>query len=669
MPNLYDGDNRMNESKKKQKSTTPMLDSFGRNLTELALKGELDPVIGRDVEVREIVQILNKRKKNNPILIGEPGVGKTAIVEGLAQRMVSDDVDIHLRGKQIIEINLGAMVSGTKYRGEFELRIEDLLKEFQQNPNIIAFIDEIHNIVGAGGAAGALDASNIIKPALANGTLKCIGATTFDEYKKYIEDEGALERRFQKIYVKEPTKEETLIILKNIKDKYEEHHGVIYSDEILEECVSLTDRYITLRKFPDKAIDLMDEIGSRAKLRKKLGEDGNKILEIVKKIALASDNKKEAANSQHFEKAGKYRDEEHLLMEQLDKERAKIKESLMSNKVDIIFEDVASVVAIRIGVPITKLSKDENKNLLNLAKDLKSVVIGQDDAIDKMAGAIQRARIGIQDPNKPTATFMLLGSTGVGKTYLAKVLAELVFNTTDSFIRVDMSEYMEKHSVSKLIGSPPGYVGYESKGQLTEKIKNRPYSLVLFDEIEKAHTDVHNILLQLLDEGKLTDSSGTEVNFKNTIIIMTSNIGTKNLIDEGGLGFRMAERTHEQAESIVFKELENRFKPELLNRMDEKVVFKTLSEENVLTIVSLELKHILDRVKEKGYNIKISDEVKKYIAEEGYSKKYGARPIKRFITTKIGALISDHVLKNKITVGDDAEVIMSKDKKMKLKKC
>jgi len=636
-----DEENSGSDKTRKTNSSTPNLDKFGKDLTKLAAIGKLDPVIGREDEIDQTIEILNKRKKNNPILVGEPGVGKTAIAEGLALRIHQKKVDRSLLNKKIIELNITSIVSGTKYRGEFEQRMEDIIKEVQKNPDIIIFIDEIHNVIGAGGASGSMDAANIIKPALARGEMKCIGATTLDEYKKVIENDSALERRFQKIYINVPTKEETFEILNQIKVKYEDFHGVSYSDDILKSCVDITDRYITDRNFPDKALDLMDEVGSSVKLHKIQIPESIKKLE--SEMSDIVDKKEIAAKKQDYENAAIYRDKQRTILALIEQENIKWKEQIKNSKIPVELEDIAKIVSKHTGIPLNKLTDSENVKLIKLDKFLKDKIIGQDEAVEKIVDAIHRSRIGIQDPDKPIASFLFLGSTGVGKTYLAKTLARFMFDTEESFIRFDMSEYMEKISVSKLIGAPPGYVGYEEKGILTEKVKNRPYSILLFDEIEKAHPDLFNILLQILDEGKLTDATGKEINFKNTVIILTSNIGTEKILSEKRLGFNTS-TTQTDVNEMVMSELKKKFKPELINRIDEKVVFKPISDDDVLRIIDLELTKLNKRIQDKGYKLSINISVKRFLASVGYDRDYGARPLKRAITTYIETPIAKFLL-------------------------
>lgn len=644
-----------------KKSKTPLLDHYGKDLTELAAKGGLDPVVGRESEIDKLVQILNKRKKNNPVLVGEAGVGKTAIAEGLALRIANKQVDRWLFNKRIIEINFTNLVSGTKYRGEFEQKMENILKEIKGNQDVIIFIDELHNVVGAGGASGSMDAANILKPALARGEVKVIGATTVDEYKKIIENDSALERRFQKILVNIPGKEETLQILKQLRDKYESHHNVTYSDEVLKKCVEFTDRYINYRNFPDKAIDCIDEVGSRVKLNNAtVPENIKKLEEELKGI---TEKKKEAAKTQKYEDAAKFRDKEREMLAKIEEESIKWEEKLKENKVEVTVQNIAEVISTHTGIPVNKLTDDENKKLVSMEERLGDVVIGQAEAVRKISEAIQRSRLGIQDPNKPIASFLLLGSTGVGKTYVAKQLAKLMFNTEDSFIRFDMSEYMDKFNVTKLIGSPPGYVGHEDRGLLTEAVKNRPYSIVLFDEIEKAHPDIFNIFLQVLDDGILTDGTGREINFKNTVIIMTSNIGTDKIMNKKGVGFDISSDEHADISQMVGEELKKHLRPELINRIDEKIVFNTLNEKDIAKIVNLELDKAISRITDKGYDVAVAKSVKDFLVEIGYEKEYGARPLKRAITTHVENVVAQTILKNGLKEGD--KIRLSYDKRSK----
>ena len=629
-------------------NSTKVLEHFGRDLTADARAGKLDPVIGREEEIDKLVQILNKRKKNNPVIVGEAGIGKTALVEGLAIRIVERKADRWLLNKRIIELNLSSLVGGTKYRGQFEERMKAIIDEAVNNDDIIIFIDELHNVIGAGGASGSMDAAQIIKPELARGTMRVIGATTLDEYKKSIANDSALERRFQKVTLDVPSAEETFQILKQIRARYEDFHAVQYSDEILRYIIEITDRYVTNRNFPDKAIDLMDEVGSKAKLG--FREAPSELQDLEEKLMGIEVDKKKAVRQQKFEEAAKYRDQERNTKEQLMKVTEDWKKSLMDDKQDIEVSDVASVISAQTGIPLSKLTDDESDRLVKMQTYLQDRVIGQEEAIEKICEAVQRSRVGIQDPNKPIASLLFLGSTGVGKTYLAKILAKYMFDREDSLIRFDMSEYSEKFQVTKLIGSPPGYAGHEEKGQLTEKIKNRPYSIVLFDEMEKAHEDVWNILLQILDEGKLTDNHGQMVNFKNTVIIMTSNIGTEAIVGKKQLGFSQGSEA-ENVERIVLKALEKKMKPELINRIDEKVVFKQLATKEIIQIVDLELQHVVNRIESLGYEVHVSDAVKDFLAEVGYDKKYGARPLKRAIVKYIENVFTQAVLKGTIKEG------------------
>jgi ATP-dependent Clp protease ATP-binding subunit ClpC len=654
-------DSNNNKIKSNKKSKTPLLDHYGKDLTELAAKEGLDPVVGREKEIDKLVQILNKRKKNNPVLVGEAGVGKTAIAEGLALRIANKQVDRWLFNKRIVEINFTNIVSGTKYRGEFEQKMENILKEIKGSPDVIIFIDELHNVVGAGGASGSMDAANILKPALARGEVNVIGATTVDEYKKIIENDSALERRFQKILVNIPGKEETFEILKQLRDKYEAHHNVIYSDDVLKKCVEFTDRYINYRNFPDKAIDCIDEVGSRVKLNNATVPESIKKLE--EELSGITEKKKEAAKTQKYEDAAKFRDKEREMLAKIEEESIKWEEKLKENKVEVTVQNIAEVISSHTGIPVNKLTDDENKKLVSMDERLGEVVIGQAEAVKKVSEAIQRSRLGIQDPNKPIASFLLLGSTGVGKTYLAKQLAKIMFNTEDSFIRFDMSEYMDKFNVTKLIGSPPGYVGHEDRGLLTEAVKNRPYSIVLFDEIEKAHPDIFNIFLQVLDDGILTDGTGREINFKNTVIIMTSNIGTDKIMNKKGVGFDISSDEHADISQMVGEELKKHLRPELINRIDEKIVFNTLKEKDIAKIVNLELDKAIKRITEKGYDVAVAKSVKDFLVEIGYEKEYGARPLKRAITTHVENVVAQTILKNGLKEGD--KIRLSYDKRSK----
>lgn len=646
------------------RSKTPNLDLFGKDLTKLAAEGKLDPVIGRDEEIYKIIQILNKRKKNNPIIVSEAGVGKTALVEGLAIKIAKKEVDRWLFNKKIIELNITSIVSGTKYRGEFEQRMEDIVREIKDNQDIIVFIDEIHNIVGAGGASGSMDASNIIKPALARGEMHCIGATTLDEFKKVIENEGALERRFQKVYLTIPTKDETIEILKKIKYKYEEYHGVNYSDEVIEKCVDYSDKYITYRNFPDKAIDILDEVGAKAKLKLQMPDE---IKVIEKTLEEISERKTQAATTQKYEEAARLRDKERELKVQIEEEILKWDNIIKKKRIDITTEDVAYVISSHTGIPLKTFNKDDDDKIYKIEEYLKENIIGQDEAVIKVCEAIQRSKIGIQDPEKPQ-NFLFLGPTGVGKTQLAKTLANYLFSTKDSFIRFDMSEFTEKFNITKLIGAPPGFIGYEEKGQLTEKVKNRPYSIVLFDEIEKAHPEIFSIFLQILDEGRLTDAMGKEVNFKNTIIIMTSNIGTDKILNKKSLGFDMNTNNSQNTYNIVMEELKKYFKPELINRIGEKIVFNTLNQDDVVKVVELELKKVLKRIEEKGFSITIGKEVKEFIANIGYEKEYGARPLKRAIVENVENVIARSIFNKEIDSTKPIKLVLDKKSKQVIAK-
>ncbi len=646
---MEDISRRSSASTKATKGTgqkgTPALDKFGKDITHLASEGKLDPVIGRETEIERLAQILSRRKKNNPVLIGLPGVGKSAIIEGLAQRIVERKVARVLMDKRIVALDMSGIVAGTKYRGQFEERIKAVIDEMAANKNIILFIDEIHNIVGAGNASGSMDAANMLKPALARGEFQCIGATTLDEYRKTIEKDGALERRFQKVMVEPTSAEETVQILKTIKDVYEKHHGVKYTDEALDACVKLTDRYVSERSFPDKAIDAMDEAGSRAHISKVVVP--KEIEELESRIAEAQENKHNAVLAQNFEIAANYRDQQEKLKLELQEAKERWEKDLDTKRETVDVHDVAEVVAMMTGVPVQRIAQSEGLRLLGLNDDLKSKIIGQDDAIDKIARSIRRNRAGLKDPNRPIGSFMFLGPTGVGKTLLAKRLSEYLFNSQDALIRIDMSEYMEKFTVSRLVGAPPGYVGYEEGGQLTEKVRRHPYSVVLLDEIEKAHPDVFNMMLQVLDEGCLTDSFGRKVDFKNTIIIMTSNIGTRELKDFGaGVGFNTSEITKERSDSVIRKALNRSFSPEFLNRVDDIITFSTLSRDAIMKIIDIELSAFYKRVNELGYTLEITDRAKKFVADKGYDSQYGARPLRRAIQTYIEDPLSEMLLRN-----------------------
>ncbi|MFV0391741.1 MAG: ATP-dependent Clp protease ATP-binding subunit [Paludibacteraceae bacterium] len=637
-----------------KQSDTPALDTFGTDITKAAAENRLDPVVGREKEIERIAQILSRRKKNNPVLIGDPGVGKSAIVEGLALRIVQRRVSRILFDKRVVALDMASIVAGTKYRGQFEERIKAILNELQKNPNIILFIDEIHTIVGAGGAPGSLDAANMLKPALARGEIQCVGATTMDEYRQSIEKDGALERRFQKVIVDPTTVEETLQILQNIQDRYEYHHNVRYTPEAIKACVRLTDRYITDRAFPDKAIDAMDEAGSRVHIATVAVPEDIEALE--KKIEELKIEKNRVIAEQKYEEAVPIRDKEKQTQYQLEDALKRWERESQMNPETVDEEKVAEVVAMMSGIPVQRIAQAEGLKLRQMGDVLKSNVIGQDEAVNKIVKAIQRNRIGLKDPNKPIGAFLFLGPTGVGKTHLAKVLAEFMFDGTDALIRMDMSEYMEKFSVSRLIGAPPGYVGYEEGGQLTEKVRRKPYSIVLLDEIEKAHPDVFNILLQVMDEGRLTDSLGRRIDFKNTIIIMTSNVGTRQLKDFGrGVGFNMDEDValnSEYSRGVIQKALNKTFAPEFLNRIDDIVMFDQLSKDSLKSIIDLELKGLLKRITELGYKLELSSEAKDFIADKGYDVQYGARPLKRAIQRYLEDELSDVILSGDAQEGD-----------------
>ena len=645
-------------SSPKPSSDTPVLDNFGIDLTKAAEEGKLDPVVGREREIERLAQILSRRKKNNPVLIGEPGVGKSAIAEGLALRIIKKNVSRVLFNKRVVALDLASIVAGTKYRGQFEERMKAILNELSKNDNIILFIDEIHTIVGAGGATGSLDAANMLKPALARGEIQCIGATTLDEYRQHIEKDGALERRFQKVIVDPTSVEETIHILHNIKERYEEHHNVIYTDDAIDACVKLTNRYISDRHLPDKAIDALDESGSRVHISNIVVPE--KILSLESQFEETKKEKMMAVKNQNFEKAASFRDREKDLLDLIDLEKKKWEKELAVNRETVDAEKVAEVVAMMTGVPVQRIAQTEGTRLLKMGDELKGLVIGQDEAIQKVVKSIQRNRAGLKDPNKPIGTFIFLGPTGVGKTQLAKVLAKFLFDTTDNLIRVDMSEYMEKFSVSRLVGAPPGYVGYEEGGQLTEKVRRKPYSVVLLDEIEKAHPDVFHILLQVLDEGQLTDSLGRRVDFRNTIVILTSNIGTRQISEFGhGIGFDTnAKKTtrDEQTKSILQKALQKTFAPEFLNRIDDVVMFNSLGKEEINKIIDLELRGLYDRVKSLGYQLKIATAARDYIAERGFDANYGARPLKRAIQKYLEDPMAEVLIKADLKEGDTIHV-------------
>ncbi len=638
---------------------TPILDHFSTDLTLAAKEGKLDPVVGRDKEIQRVLEIIGRRKKNNPILIGEPGVGKSAIVEGLAQLITRQQTSPALFNKRVLSLDMTSIVAGTKFRGQFEERVKGLIKELENNPDIIIFIDEIHTIIGAGSASGTMDAANILKPALARGTVQCIGATTLKEYRNSIEKDGALERRFQKVIVEPTTPDQTLQILKNIKDRYEEHHGVTYSSEALETCVKLTERYVTDRFFPDKAIDVIDEVGSRLRLTDvKVPDD---ILDLQDELEKVAVKKQEAVRNQNFELAASFRDKGLLLEKTLETMRFNWQRGENAERIPVTDANIADVVSSITGIPVQKMAESENSRLKNMANILKSQVIAQDDAIEKMVKAIQRNRMGLRDPNHPIGAFMFLGPTGVGKTYLAKKLAEEMFGSSDALIRIDMSEYSESFNTSRLLGAPPGYVGYEEGGQLTEKVRRKPYSIVLLDEIEKAHDKIYNMLLQVLDEGRLTDGNGRLIDFRNTIIIMTSNAGTRQLKEFGnGIGFNaggfnslsMNEKDKEYARSIIQKSLSKQFSPEFLNRLDEIITFDQLNLDAIKLIIDIELKGLFKRINDMGYQVQITDKAKSFVATKGYDVQFGARPLKRAIQTYIEDGVCELLLEGKLRSGD-----------------
>ncbi len=646
------------------KSRTPVLDNFGRDITKLAEEDKLDPIIGRENEIERVSQILSRRKKNNPILIGEPGVGKTAIAEGLALRIIQKKVSRTLFDKRIIMLDLAALVAGTKYRGQFEERMKAIMNELEKTADVILFIDEIHTIVGAGGATGSLDASNIFKPALARGELQVIGASTLDEYRQYIEKDGALDRRFQKVLVDPPSPEETIDILKNIKSKYEDFHNVQYSDEAIKACVKLSTRYITDRFLPDKAIDVLDEVGARTHLKNIHVPEY--IEELETKIEQIKDLKNSAVKNQQYEKAADLRDQESKLIKKLDDSKKKWEEDAKTAKYPVNEEDIAEVVSMITGIPVTKVAQKENKKLVGMANDLKKHIIGQDNAVEKITRAIQRNRLGLKDPSKPIGTFIFLGPTGVGKTELAKALAKHVFDSEDTLIRIDMTEYMEKFSLSRLIGAPPGYVGYEEGGQLTEKVRRKPYSVILLDEIEKAHPDIYNILLQVFDDGQLTDGLGRKVDFKNTLIIMTSNIGARQLKDFGqGVGFNTQARSQsveDNSKAVIQKALKKTFSPEFLNRIDDVVIFDSLEKEDIFKIIEIALKDLYHRLENMGFKLSLTAGAKKYVAEKGFDPQFGARPLNRAIQKYIEDPLAEFILNESPEEGSELKAVLSKTK-------
>ena len=651
------------ETKTNKKSKTPVLDNFGRDITSLAEQEKLDPVVGREKEIERVSQILSRRKKNNPLLIGEPGVGKSAIAEGLALRIIQKRVSRVLYNKRVVGLDLASLVAGTKYRGQFEERMKALMNELEKNDNIILFIDEIHTIVGAGGATGSLDASNMFKPALARGEIQCIGATTLDEYRQNIEKDGALERRFQKILVEQTTPEQTLEILKNIKERYENHHNVNYTEEALSACVDLTNRYMSDRYLPDKAIDALDEAGSRVHINNM--SVPKEVIELESQLDQVRDLKNSVVKRQKYEEAAKLRDDEKRVEKLLLEAQEKWQEESRQNRITVNDNDIADVVSMMTNVPVNKIVKSEKSKLSKLKKLIQSKLIGQDDAVEKVVRAIQRNRAGLKAPDKPIGSFIFLGQTGVGKTQLAKILASEIFDSEENLVRVDMSEYMEKFAISRLIGSPPGYVGYEEGGQLTEKIRTRPYSVILLDEVEKAHPDIFNMLLQVLDDGFLTDSLGRKINFQNTIIIMTSNIGARQVKDFGnGLGFETSSQKAQSREiekGVIEKELKKTFSPEFLNRVDDIVIFNNLEKKHIRKIVDIELLKLIDRINKLGYSIEISGPARDYITEKGYDSKYGARPLNRAIQKYIEDLVAENVVNNSIVEGN--KILIDKNKK------
>ena len=666
---LTDHQSKQTFTQKSRGGSTPNLDKYGRDLTKLAVDGKIDPVIGRKKEIERVIQILSRRTKNNPVLIGEPGVGKTAIAEGLAQKIVEGEVPEIIKDKRIVTLDLPGMIAGSKYRGEFEERLKSTLTELRENGDIILFIDELHTIVGAGAAEGAIDASNILKPILARGEIQVIGATTIDEYRKYIEKDAALERRFQPVMVEEPTVEDTIKILEGLRDKYEAHHGIKISDEALKAAAELSHRYITDRFLPDKAIDLIDEASSMVKINSYVAPDGLKDLE--EKLEELLQEKEEAINTQNFEKAAQIRDKEKQIRKQLEEEKTRWQTEKQNSNLVLRYDDVAKVVSDWTGIPVSRMTVEESEKLLNLEEELHKKVVGQEQAVKAVSSAIRRARVGLKNPDKPVGTFIFVGPTGVGKTYLAKTLAEILFGDENAMIRIDMSEYMEKHSVSKLIGSPPGYVGYDEGGQLTEAVRRRPYSVVLFDEIEKAHPDVFNVMLQILDDGRLTDSKGRTVSFKNTIIIMSSNVGATTIKKQNVLGFTSKEdeqkEEYERMKETIMEELKKTFRPEFLNRIDEVIVFHSLKEEDVKKIVTIMIRDLEERMKELDVNIKVTENTINEISKQGFDPVYGARPLERTITRMIEDQLAEEILKGNLSKNDNI-IIDFRDNKLVFEK-
>jgi len=667
MIDSIDDNDNIKPSTKRGGSSTPVLDNFSKDLIKLSSEGKLDPVVGREQEIQRIAQILSRRKKNNPIIIGEPGCGKTAIVEGLAMKIFNGDCPRNLLNKRIVLLDMTSIVAGTKYRGQFEERLKVIIDELSKNPDIVVFIDEIHTIVGAGNASGSMDASNIFKPALARGEIQCIGATTLDEYRTNFEKDGALERRFQKVVVDSPSKKETLIILENLRGKYESYHKVSYSDEVLELCVNLADRYITDREFPDKAFDIMDEVGARAQVEAKVPESIEKLTAALREIG---EKKKEVVKKQKYEEAAELRNKEKKISAKLEAEKEKYEQEISEKKREISLELVLDVVSSMTKIPVSKISVDDKTSLIGLDKSLMDKVIGQEEAVTKIAKSIRRNRLGIKDPNKPIGSFIFLGSTGVGKTHLAKQLAKQIFGSENNLIRVDMSEFQEKHTISKLIGAPPGYVGYDEGGQLTEQVKNKPYSVILFDEVEKANKEIFNTLLQMLDEGHLTDSLGRKINFKNCLIIMTSNLGVKKLQDFGnGIGFNTLSSSSTQEEykrQILQKEMKNYFSPEFLNRIDEVIVFNSLKQPEIEQIVRLEMSKLITRLEELKLHFVCDESMIQHIAKVGFDEAFGARPIKRAIQDEVEDFISEEYLVGNVV--ENEHYILMYDESIKIEK-